>query len=255
MIDFHDKMVKLRRLEDIAVFRWTGGHKRIADDYILLSNIRLNTLTCSRGRVFYSSAAAVVYNVHGRPCISFRDHDLLTIMGGSNRAGINVPAGMLKPGEEATPTRYCEWREVDEDHCPKWLEQRIMSMATSTIYCAYSMRMPDLYRVSKKPETLKPIFSSQLIKAIGGKRTDSTEILMEKFHNNLDLFGTFNADGYIIPNEYICAGGCCVVAARGIPAATGSIVFSMPLQTFIADVSRLHWQIETAYIGEEEAQA
>ena len=79
MIDFHSKMNRLRRLEDAAIFRWTGGHKRIADDYILLSNLRLNTISCSQGRVFYSSAAAVVYNVHGRPVISFRDRDLLTV--------------------------------------------------------------------------------------------------------------------------------------------------------------------------------
>ena len=126
-----------------------------------------------------------------------------------------------------------------------------MSMTTSTIYCAYSMRIPDLYRISKKPETLKPIFSAKLIKAIGGERGDSTEVLMQKFHNNLDLFGKFNTDGYIIPNEYICAGGCCVVAAKGTPAATGSIVFTMPLQTFVADVSRLHWQIITALEAEK----
>ena len=251
MINFHDKMVKLRRLEDVAVFKWTAGHKRIADDYLLLSNLRLNTLSCTRGHVYYSSAAPVMYNVHGRPAISFRDRDLLTLVAGSNRAGINVPAGMLKAGEEAVPTRFCEWREVDEDHCPKWLEQRIMSMATGTIYCAYQMRMPDIYRISKKPETLKPIFSSQLIKAIGGKKEDSTEVLMKKFHDNLDLFGTYNAEGYVIPGEYICAGGCCVVAAKGIPATTGSVVFTMPLKSFVADVSRLHWQIATAQEVEE----
>ena len=246
MINFHDKMVRLRRLEDIAVFKWSGGHKRIADDYLLLSNLRLNVLTCTNGRVFYSSAAAIVYNVHGRPVVSFRDKDLLTIVNGSNRMGINVPSGMLKPGEEAAPTRFCEWREVDEDHCPKWLEQRIMGMATSTVYCVSQIRMPDLYRISKKPETLKPIFTSALIKAIGGEKGDSTETLMQKFHDNLDLFGIYNSEGYIVPNEYICAGGCCVVAARGIPAATGSIVFSMPLKSFVADVSRLHWDITTA---------
>lgn len=246
MINFHDKMMNLRRLEDVAVFKWSGGHKRIAGDYLLLSNLRLNVLTAHCGRVFYSSSAAVLYNAHGRPVISFRDHDLLTICSGSNRSGINVPAGMLKPDEEAAPTRFCEWREVDEDLCPNWLEQRIMSMATSTVYCVSQIRMPDVYRISKKPETLKPIFTSQLIRAIGGDKSDSTEMLMRKFHANLDLFGIYNSEGYIVPYEYICAGGCCVVAARGIPAATGSIVFSMPLKSFVADASRLHWNITTA---------
>ena len=248
MIDFHSKLVRLKRMEDVAVYKWTGGHKRIAGDYLLLSCLRLNVITCSRGRVFYSSSAPVLYNVNGRPVISFRDRDLLTVVSGSNRAGINVPSGMLKPGEEAAPTRYCEWREVDEDHAPKWLEQRIMGMLTGTIYHSYQLRLPDLYRISKKPDTLKPIFSAKLIREIGGEPGDSTETLLRKFHDNLDLFGEYTEgdDGYIIPHEYICAGGCCVVAARGIPAATGSVVFTMPLKSFVAEASRSHWQIATA---------
>lgn len=246
MINFHDKLVKLRRLEDVAVFKWMGGHKRIAGDYLLLSNLRLNVLTCSRGHIYYSSAAPIMYQVHGRPVISFRDRDLMTIIAGSNRVGINVPSNMLKTGEEATQTRFCEWREVDEDHCPKWLEQRIMSMVTGTIYCAYQVHLPDLFRISKKPETLKPIFSATLIRAIGGAPGDSTEVLLKKFHDNLELFGQYKEDGYICPAEYICAGGCCVVAAKGIPATNGSLVFTMPLKSFAAEASRNHWQIKTA---------
>ena len=193
----------------------------------------------------YSSSAPVVYNVKGRPVISFRDRDLMTIISGSARAGINVVSSMLKDGEEAAQTRYCEWRVVDADHCPQWLENRIMSMATGTIYHAYQMRLPEMYRISRKPETLKPIFSANLIKAIGGEAKDNTETLTKKFHQNLKLFGEFHDDGYIIPAEYICAGGCCVVAAKGIPAATGSIVFTMPLKTFTAECDRRHWQIAT----------
>ena len=245
MINLHEKMTKLRCLDDIVIYRFVGGHKRIAGDYILLSNVRLNVLTCSGGNVIYSSSAPVVYNVKGRPVISFRDRDLMTIISGSARAGINVVSSMLKDGEEAAQTRYCEWRVVDADHCPQWLENRIMSMATGTIYHAYQMRLPEMFRISRKPETLKPIFSATLIKAIGGEAKDNTETLTKKFHQNLKLFGEFHDDGYIIPAEYICAGGCCVVAAKGIPAATGSIVFTMPLKTFTAECARRHWQIAT----------
>jgi len=245
VINLHEKITRLKRLEDVVMFRWMGGHKRIAGDYLLLSNLRLNVLSCSRGRVVYSSSAPVMYNVRGRPVISFRDRDLMTVISGSARAGINVVSGMLKDGEEAAQTRYCEWRVVDADHCPQWLENRIMSMATSTIYNCAQLRLPDLYRISRKPETLKPIFTASLIKAIGGEPEDNAETLTKKFHDNLDLFGQFNEDGYIIPNDYICAGGCCVVASRGIPAASGSIVFTMPLKTFTAECDRRHWQIAT----------
>ena len=246
MLNLHDKMVKLRRLDDIVIFRWTAGHKKIANDYILLSNVRLTTLSCTEGKVIYSSAAPCVYNVKGRPVISFRDRDLMTIISGSSRMGINVPANMLKDGEEASQTRYCEWRVVDEDHCPQWLEARIMSMATGCIYPCAQMRLPDLYRISKKPETLKPIFTADLIRAIGGLPTDSTEQLLTKFHNNIDLFGEFKDEGWVFPAEIICAGGCCVVAAKGIPAANGSVVFTMPLRSFEAECDRRHWVIATA---------
>lgn len=245
MINLHDKMVKLKRLDDVVMFKFVGGHKRIAGDYLLLSNLRLNVLSCSGGNVVYSSSAPVMYNVKGRPVISFRDRDLMTIISGSSRAGINVISSMLKDGEEAAQTRYCEWRVVDADHCPQWLENRIMSMATGTIYSCYQLRLPDLYRISRKPETLKPIFSASLIRAIGGEPSDDTETLTRKFHENLELFGYFNDDGYVIPNEYICAGGCCVVASKGIPASSGSIVFTMPLKTFTAECDRRHWQIAT----------
>ena len=247
MINLHEKVTKLKRLEDVVMFRWVGGHKRIAGDYLLLSNLRLNVLSCSRGNVVYSSSAPIVYNVKGRPVISFRDRDLMTIVSGSARAGINVVSSMLKDGEEAAQTRYCEWRVVDADHCPGWLENRIMSMATGTIYNAYQLRLPEMFRISRKPEMLKPIFSASLIKAIGGEPGDSTEVLTRKFHDNLELFGhyTDEDDGFIIPAEYISAGGCCVVAAKGIPAATGSIVFTMPLKTFMAECDRRHWQIAT----------
>ena len=198
MLNLHEKMIKLKSLDDIVIYRFVGGHKRIAGDYILLSNLRLNVLTCSKGNVIYSSSAPVVYNVKGRPVISFRDRDLMTIISGSARAGINVVSSMLKDGEEAAQTRYCEWRVVDADHCPQWLEQRIMSMATGTIYHAYQMRLPEMYRISRKPETLKPIFSASLIKAIGGTAQDNTETLTKKFHKNLKLFGEFHDDGYQI---------------------------------------------------------
>jgi hypothetical protein len=36
------------------------------------------------------------------------------------------------------------------------------------------------------------------------------------------------------------------VAAKGIPATNGSLVFTLPLKSFAAEASRNHWQIKTA---------
>ena len=61
MYNLHDKMVKLKRLDDVVMFRWVAGHKRIAGDYVLLSNMRLNVLSCDHGKVVYSSSAPIMY--------------------------------------------------------------------------------------------------------------------------------------------------------------------------------------------------
>lgn len=245
MISLHDKLMRLGNEDDWAVYQWTAGHKKIAEDYILLSNLRLNVISCNNGKIVYSVSAPIMYNVHGRPVISFHDRGLLTIISSPSRAGVNVQARMLRNDEEGTQTRYCEWRVVDEDHCPKWLENKILSMCTGVMYPTACVRLPDIYRISKKPETLRPIFTSSLINMIGGSREDTAEELMRKFRAKLDLFGFFTQEGFIIPNEYICSGGCCVIGAKGVPSS-GSIKFSIPLKTFVADCDRLHWEIATA---------
>ena len=252
MLNLHDKLNKLSRIDDMVVFQWTAGHKRIAQDFVLLSQVRLNVLSCNAGKIVYSTSAPIVYNYHGRPAITFHDRGLMTVIAGSSRAGVNIPTRMLKQGEEGAPTRYCEWRIVDEDFCPKWLENKIMSMCTGVLYPAFSVKLPDVYRVSKKPETLRPIFTSKVIASIGGNPTDSTEELLSKFRAHLDLFGFKSNEGFVIPNEYICTGGCCVVRAKGIPAGTGSVTFSMPLKTFVAECDRMHWAIATAITIPEE---
>lgn len=245
MLSLHDKLNRLSRMEDMAIFRWSAGTQRIAGDFILLSNLRLNTLSCNGGRIVYSEAAPTVYSYHGRPSITWHDRGLLTVITGG-RAGINIKAHSFRDDEECAETRFCEWRLVDEEHCPKWLENKIRSMCSDVVYPTASVRMPDVYRISKKPETLRPIFTKALIDAIGGSREDSSEVLMQKFRANFELFAHKTNDGYVIPGDYICAGGCCVVRAKGIPANGGSIKFSIPLRSFVAECSRSHWEIATA---------
>ena len=256
MLSLHDKLIKLSKTDDMAIFQWTAGQIKIAKDFYLLSNLRLNTLSCNGGVIVYSSAAPIVYDVYGRPTVSLHDRNLLTVLGNSQRVGVNIRVNRLKPGEESAPTRFCEWRIVDESHCPKWLERKIMSMCTGVMYPATCVRLPDIYRISKKPESMKPIFTRDLIDAIGGSRNDSAAVLLQKFHEKMDLFGFQTNEGFVIPSDYICSGGCCVVGAKGIPANGGSARFSIPLRTFVAECSRSHWEIATAMTipnpGQEE---
>ena len=242
----YDKLQILRRMQDLVLFKWVCGQKRVASNFIMLSDLRLNTLTCHAGRVVFSSAAPILFMEKGRPVIQFRDSDIMTVLNGT-RKGINILSRVLQPVEEASACRYCDWREiVDSSYCPKWLEDKIMSMGNSPTYPVSKVIMPELFRISKKPETLKPIFSSSFIEDIGGSKTDSIQELLQKFYNNLDLFGYHTDEGYVISNDYIATGGCCVAASKGINARTGSSVHMMTLRAFAADVARRHWSIQLA---------
>lgn len=241
---FREKLSRLKRLDDLVLYKWSAGQHRIASNFILLSDLRLNVVACNNGTVTYSSAAPILYMLRGRPVIQFRDHDVMSIINGK-RKGINVIASMIQGGEDAIEARYCGTRVVSEDRCPKWLEDKIVQMGTSPTYPVSQLRLPDLFRISKKPETLKPIFNAQLIDQIGGLKTDSTEVLLSKFHNNLDLFGYYTDDGFIISNDYIATGGCCICASKGITLRNGSAVYVMSHKAFTAECAKKHWQINT----------
>lgn len=243
-MNLHEKLKKLKRLNDLVLYKWTAGSHRIAENFILLSDLRLNVLTCSEGSIVFSSAAPILYMDKGRPVIQFRDRDVMTILNGQRR-GVNVAGCLLKAGESATEARYCESRIVDEDHCPKWLEDKVMSLGNSPTYPVAQLRLPELFRISKKPETLKPIFTTALIRDIGGERLDSTETLLQKFRNNLDLFGYYTDEGFVISNDYIASGGCVVSASKGITARSGSVVHMMTLGAFRNECEKRHWKIRT----------
>ena len=238
-----EKIQRLKRLSDLALYRWTAGKHRISDkNFILLSDLRLNVLTCAGGTLQFSSAAPLLLMEHGRPYIQFRDNNVLTILDGP-RKGINIMPSMLHDGEQAAPARHCECRVINEDDCPKWLEDKIMTMANSPCYPVTQLRMPELFRISRKPRTLNPIFTAELIREIGGTKGDDIQTLREKFYANLDLFGYYTDEGYVISNDRICSGGCCVVASHGITMRTGSAMHMMTLTAFIAECERRKWSI------------
>lgn len=238
----NQKLTKLRRLDDLVLYRWSAGQRRIAGNFILLTDLRLNVLSCSGGKVRFSIAAPLLLMVNGRPVIQFRDKDVMTVLEG-NRKGINITAAMLHEGEQAAMARHCSTRVVDDDNCPKWLADKIIAMATTPCYPVTCLRLPELFRISKKPQTLKPIITAELLRDIKGEKTDSTETILKKFHDNLELFGYFTEEGYVISYDRIISGGCCVVASNGINARSGSAVHMMTLTAFQSELEKRHWDI------------
>ena len=246
------KLTKLRRLDDLVLYRWSAGQRRIADNFILLTDLRLNVLSCSGGKVRFSIAAPLLLMINGRPVIQFRDKDVMTVLNG-NRKGINITSSMLHDGEQASMARHCGTRVVEDDTCPKWLADKIVSMTTTPCYPVTGIRLPELFRISKKPQTLKPVFTASLIKDVGGTEKDGVEQILKKFYDNLELFGYFTEEGYVISYDLIISGGCCVAASNGISARAGSAVHMMTLNSFMSEIEKRHWDITVKEVDNDMA--
>ena len=262
-MDLRTKISRLRTKEDLVLYKWTCGKSRIADMFIPLSNLRLNTLTCNGGRVYFSSAAPVLYMDRGRSVIKFSDRDVLTITDG-DRKGINILSHFIHENESAVQAQYCMNKEIDGDKQSKWLEQKIMSLGCSPVYPVSSIVMPELFRLSRNLESIKPLFTSAMLAAIGANRTYSVERLLELFREHFELFGTSTSVGYVIPNDFVAAGGLCVAASRGMGLKSGSVVHSIPWTIYREIVESRKWVINTgernelvesdSRCGEEENQ-
>lgn len=244
-MQLQEKLDRLGKLDDLALYKWTAGKNRIAQNYILLSDLRLNVLTCNRGEIVFSSAAPVLYMNNNRSVIELRDSEVMTVLDG-RRQGINILAFNQQPGERVAPARFCESRKIVSDDCPKWLENKILSMGNSDRYPYADVVTPTLFRITKHPETLNPIFDSVVRAEIGAKPTDGIAELKRKFLQHSGLFGTYTPEGYIANNHYILSGGVCVAASKGITLRSGSIVHQISLRTFLASINRKRWHIHTA---------
>ena len=240
-----EKLNNLGRIDNLVWFRWTAKRARIARNYILLSDIRLNSLTCHEGEIVYSSAAPIMYMKRGQSIIQFRDSDVLTLTSG-RRAGINISCSHLQEGETGVEATHCEHRRVVGEDCPKWLENKILSMGNGFKYPYADFVMPSLFRMTRDVETLKPNFNAEVLEQIGGKADEGLESLKEKFTANQAVLGTYTDEGFVIPNEYINSGGVCVVAAKGIASNVGSIVHQLALRSFIEAIRERGWSITTA---------
>jgi hypothetical protein len=243
-MDLKTKLTRLQTNADLALYKWTAGKFRMAGEFVLLSNLRLNTLACDGGRVTLSVAAPVLYMDRGRTVIRFLDRDVLTVTEGP-RKGINVLGRFLQEDENAVPATYCMHKEIRNEKLPKWIVDKVMSMGCSPVYPVSRIITPELFRISKHPETLKPVFNTAMLKAIGGTRDDSVATLMRKFQANLDMFGAQTDNGFVIANDYIATGGCCVAAARGLSLRSGSLVHMMPLSLYRQELLERHWTVCT----------
>ena len=238
-----EKLKRLHNIGSVVLFRWSSGKLRLAKDYVILSNLRMEVLTCTKEDIIYSTAAPCLVMDHGKPTVHFSDRNILTISDGK-RHGMNVLPGMLFDGESATEARFCKSVLVDETHCPKWLERRILSIGLSPVYPVPHILIPEIFRISKNINTLKPYINKDLLTVLGCDQNTTVEKIIQLFHENIDMFSYETDEGYIVSNEYIASGGCCVALAKGL-ASGSSVVFQMPLKQFQMEAYVKNWHVST----------
>ena len=222
------------------MFRWSAGAHRIAGEFVYLNDLRLNALLCIKGRVMFCCAAPVLYVGRGRATVRFYDKNVLKVQNGK-RQSVNILASWLKDDEEATEVKYLA-HEIVKENAKQWIAQKIMSMACAQpLHSAYHVPVPQMYRLTRNPETLVPVITTAMYKALGLSRDTPMADVRAAFLSKLNLFGDTIDDGYVIADEYVVSGGCCVASARGMFPKSGSVVFTMPATTFLAEMDEKNW--------------
>lgn len=243
-MDLKIKLDKLKALDGLALYKWTARRSRIADSFILLSDLRLNTLTCDKGQVVFSSAAPVLLTKHGRPHIRFLDRGVLHITDGP-RKGINIDSRRLRVDDEATLASFCGSFVIDSPEQLPWIKKRVMSMGCSPVYPSGRLIVPELFRISKDREAFKPLFTRGLIELLGGDKNTPVPVLQELFRQHIKRVAAITGNGWVISNDYVSRGGCCVVSSNGITPRGGSCVQEMPLAAYRRELLLRDWDINT----------
>ena len=238
---FREKLERLRNTRDLVLYKWTNSGKKTAGCY-QLSSMRLNVLTCLKGRVIFNIAAPVLYYYRALPVVSFRDSRLLTVLSGQ-RAGTLVVDMKRHEDETVTPVRGIGSWEITENS-PETLKRRVVSMAREPCLPVCKILVPEFWRLSRKPEYIVPVFNRGLNEALGLKGNETEEEMKRIFIDSLNDIGVYTEKGYLIPFEYVAYGGSVVHAAAGITRSSGPVM-SIPGKVFRRECYKKHWKLRT----------
>lgn len=136
-----DKLKTARGAEPRVVFGYKYLYNKL-DNYISLTNLRLEIVQAGEGKILYTSAAPVLDVDHGKLDIKFADSKLLQVVSGS-RANIIIREHLLEEGEQAFPPGHVGTEEVDENSRLKVLHT-VYDYLTGSAYPGYDMRVPEL---------------------------------------------------------------------------------------------------------------
>lgn len=239
---------KLQKFESIrngpsrVIFGYRYITGKLAEDYVSLTNLRLEIVQISAGRVMYNLAAPVLEVHHGKSFIEFDDSNLVVPTEGS-RSNIVLRSRYLKQGEVATPAPRCFYEEVTTDSEEK-LITRVLELCSKPAFPGIDMRVPQFYRCTKNPSRLRLNYVPDLLEALGLESGCSAEDLKEAFLGSLQSVARPTDEGWVVPFEWVYAGGMVVTTSLDLGSRIPRLVYVRSNQFFQNYVQAKNWNIK-----------
>lgn len=239
------KILRLRLWDNLALFKWTVGNKRIAKNFMFLSDVRLNILACERGVVTLSVAAPFLFLDKNRQHLRFQSSGMFTITEGEVW-NVNMPLDLLKGATKVVPTKHITETclEGDLEEQPKRIQQLITKLGDTSSIPVSKLVFPEVYRIFREATTVTPVYTKDMIRALSSSPIMSIQELHDNFVAHIDRFATKVEGGWCIPNDLVVSGGVAVVPKHGFSNRGGSEVYQMPLNMLRNELALRKWQIK-----------
>lgn len=231
----------MRSKESKVVFNYRYYYSKVQDDYIAITNLRLEVVQVGNGRLLYTLAAPTLDTYQGRLSVGFADSGLLFITSG-HRENIIVRESTLKPNESASPVSHFGTKEVTENSKSDILE-RVYDMLKAPAYPGIDMRVPDMYRLTKNPEKIRLNISPELLSALGIEDTRSYQEINRVFLDKIDTIASLTSEGYAIPFDWVYNGGMVCASASEISKTKIGVLHTRSLEFFKRWVIAKKWRI------------
>lgn len=237
-----EKINNAKQMQDRVLFAWRFKDRKLEGKYVSLTNLRLEVLQIHNGRMLYTQAAPILKCVRGSNEVCYYDNNVMIITAGK-RAGITVLAETLKDGEEAHLASMLGTVEITNDTDTNYIN-KAYTMLVDGGYPGRDMRVPQLFRCTKQPKSLKVNYTTDLLKLIKAPAGATSDQLENCFVNSINKIGTATSSGFVIPFEYVYAGGMVVADGTGVTKNGTSYMQERSYDFFQQYVKFHDWKIQ-----------
>ena len=235
-----EKFISIKDGPCQTLFGWRYFNHKL-EDYVAISNLRLEMVQKLPDKILYTLAAPVMEVSHGKAEIRYYDKDLVFVTKG-RKANIIMRSCYLKDSDEAVPAPSCGTVEVTEDSDERYIE-RVTDLFSNPAFPGLDMRVPDYFRCSKDPSRLRLNFSASLRQALGLPSNVTAEELKEAFMENLQNVASATSEGWVVPFEWVYAGGMVVVPAVNMGKRRPKLVYVRSNQFVENFIKANQWKI------------